>query len=1236
MATKTWVGTTSSYNTAGNWSPSGVPAAGDDVVVANAATMLVDANTQLLKSWDMTSYTGILSGTFNILVAGLTASTNVVKFQNGAAATWTGTLFLSPASTTAQLNVTMGGLTTCGGITCDTNSAPIFFLDAISLGATRTLTLTFGTLHLDGLTDNAGLTHSVGVFASSNGNTRTLNFGNCTLNLSGTGTVWSCNTETGLTIIPGLSTIGVIDAGANTKTLDFGSAATPVSAQNYGSISITGSGTGAVVFNSAVTNPVIFKNFTVGRPKTVTFTAGRWVGFTGTFTAVGTASSLITLSSTTTTNATLSFGTSAVFTTDYVTSSYLTAAGTPPYVFGPNSNVGATTVGFGSIGYNTFTHALNNVYQATSGGTVFSANLVGTAAMTLFSNTAVVNDAIYFGGSVGFSDLLFNIGTAMAGTGITLAWEYYQDVVGWTLMDKLKDDTLGFTVLGVNRVRFPFHWHWHTTTVNGVASRLWVRCRITALTTITNGGANQTTAVACYNGRVEINNFSTAYPCTWLMVYNQMNTYYSYVKTAKAGSNYFDFRWFCVNVASPLLSTRETVELGVGGENAIVLCTQVFAYLQCGTKVGTSHGIDGSLIIVNGMTNSSAFSFATTTMLYDTAVVGRPTAQVGYPTIVGEFLDCNFECIPTFVTNAAIVQNTRFQSTGGVGIITQGFPANFSNNTVVISGLGLYLYQQSTTANYFNYIFTSSSGNSLFYLYRVGNNGNSFNFIDSTTTLPRMTDPNRLAFSVGPAVGVTPFANVLFYSASATTYTDYTAAANSATANDVPIWGGVGDCLYLGHATANDFLQAYFTCSNATNNYGYVMEYYHSTLGWITSTIWDRTANLTQNGYWFLQQNSDGSVGLTTINGINSAWIRLRITSVGTGSPMISMVQSAAWYGVCDYTINDLYSIVATVLNSSGAAVIGANILATDTAGVSQFTGTSSTGGVVPTGTVWNRQWYFDPVNGVIANWYIYEKNFNPYLLLVRSYGYVFQSISATIAARYTATFILQTNTNVVASSVVAGAYTGIAITGTTITVSSTMPIQQLYDYGQYWASSSGNMIYAEPFTTTTGLSFYVPSGFTLAGAENLTYGTKSIGTGTLLFSTPGFKTMSLGSTTLSFSGAGTYDFRSCTLTGTTTLVNTSGGTVTVIFSPGTSLVNTGPNINVTYSNLVYIMLTNVVVGSRYSVFTSNTSAVETDTIITAGTAASSTITIPYTYTVDTNIIVRVRKSSTAPKYQAF
>ena len=68
-------------------------------------------------------------------------------------------------------------LTTGEDVTIDASAWGCIIDVNTTLGTANTLTLSKGTLHTDGATDNAGLSHSWGVFDSSNSNVRTLTLG---------------------------------------------------------------------------------------------------------------------------------------------------------------------------------------------------------------------------------------------------------------------------------------------------------------------------------------------------------------------------------------------------------------------------------------------------------------------------------------------------------------------------------------------------------------------------------------------------------------------------------------------------------------------------------------------------------------------------------------------------------------------------------------------------------------------------------------------------------------------------------------------------------------------------------------------------------------------------------------------------------------------------------------------------------------------------------------------------
>jgi len=113
MATKLWVGTSTAgdYAVAANWSPSGVPIAGDDVILANSSqdiTAGLDQSAVALTSFTVDlSYTGLIgSSDFDFLE--IAASTVVIGQRRSTSGNFTGSKRLNldlGSSTAAQVKV---------------------------------------------------------------------------------------------------------------------------------------------------------------------------------------------------------------------------------------------------------------------------------------------------------------------------------------------------------------------------------------------------------------------------------------------------------------------------------------------------------------------------------------------------------------------------------------------------------------------------------------------------------------------------------------------------------------------------------------------------------------------------------------------------------------------------------------------------------------------------------------------------------------------------------------------------------------------------------------------------------------------------------------------------------------------------------------------------------------------------------------------------------------------------
>lgn len=162
------------------------------------------------------------------------------------------------------------------------------------------------------------------------------------------------------------------------------------------------------------------------------------------------------------------------------------------------------------------------MYRATSGGTVFTAITSATTAFDYFANNAVVDDAFYIGiaNSVGQNvahNYTFNIGTALVADAITVAYEYDNDSA-WTAIPDLIDGTNIFRNTGSQTIYFDQLFRWYSNNRASLPSgnNFWFRIRITAVTNITEGGANVTNKVKVNDGMLQnTNTTTTAFSDLW-------------------------------------------------------------------------------------------------------------------------------------------------------------------------------------------------------------------------------------------------------------------------------------------------------------------------------------------------------------------------------------------------------------------------------------------------------------------------------------------------------------------------------------------------------------------------------------------------------------------------------------------------------------------------------------------------------------------------------------------------
>ena len=174
-----------------------ISAGGDTVAFGNQSG---------IKNLNFTGFTGTFNGGSNTrtiygnltLSTGLSLTTGTNTTTFGATS---GTQTITSNAKTMDFPITFAG------------TATYQLVDALTSGATRTMTLTSGTLDLN----NNTLT--VGAFSSSNANTRSILFGTTgNITCSGTGTVWTTSTITGFSYT-GTSTVNLTDSSSATRTI---------------------------------------------------------------------------------------------------------------------------------------------------------------------------------------------------------------------------------------------------------------------------------------------------------------------------------------------------------------------------------------------------------------------------------------------------------------------------------------------------------------------------------------------------------------------------------------------------------------------------------------------------------------------------------------------------------------------------------------------------------------------------------------------------------------------------------------------------------------------------------------------------------------------------------------------------------------------------------------------------------------------------------------------------------
>lgn len=401
MANRYWVGGTASWDgtagtkwatTSGGTGGASVPTTADDVYfdATSTGTVTIASGNTGAKSINCTGFTGTITGSTAITVAGsITLSTGMTYTHSGVVTiTGTGTL------TTAGKTFTF--------LTIDGSGITVTLGDALNM-STRDLVVTRGTF------DTANYTVTAGVFSSSNSNTRTINFGSSTLTFNQS-SPFNFSTATNLTFNAGTSQINISNSNSSVNG----------GSQTFYNFSFTSTSGGSRTLSGVNTFNNLTLNVSAAGLTQLVLSSNQTVNGTFTCAGSGATSRGFVRSNILGTTRTLTVATLSANDCDFrditITGSAAGSSPTRAGDCGGNSGinfpapktvyrVGASTTWQG-----------NNSWALTSGGTGSNDNF------PLAQDTAVINEDTALTGSLTVS--LYNVGTLDASTrttGITLS-----------------------------------------------------------------------------------------------------------------------------------------------------------------------------------------------------------------------------------------------------------------------------------------------------------------------------------------------------------------------------------------------------------------------------------------------------------------------------------------------------------------------------------------------------------------------------------------------------------------------------------------------------------------------------------------------------------------------------------------------------------------------------------------------------------------------------------------------
>lgn len=160
-----------------------------------------------------------------------------------------------------------------------------------------------------------------------------------------------------------------------------------------------------------------------------------------------------------------------------------------------------------------------------------------------------------------------------------------------------------------------------------------------------------------------------------------------------------------------------------------------------------------------------------------------------------------------------------------------------------------------------------------------------------------------------------------------TVFTDFSAAANNATANDVTLFDAtaqLNDAFYFGEnfSTSGVFNTLLINVGTVMSGFTGTMVWEYWNGAWVALTVTDATSFFTVSGSNYVTFTTPGDMAATTVNAQNRYWIRVRISAFTamTVKPLATQI----WLGRYPTSLTNITDGDNTTATGQGTVLLGA------------------------------------------------------------------------------------------------------------------------------------------------------------------------------------------------------------------------------------------------------------------------------------------------------------------------